>query len=149
MGRSKRYIPTPPPKRKGRPPFVPTDVQRHTVETMVMLDYSQETMAALLKITVNTLIKHFKHEIANGKQEVQQKLGANLVKIGLGDGPQAVAAAKHVLATRFKWIEASRVEHTGADGQPIQIESLTDEQLEHLIRRLDRPGKTPAEDGGN
>jgi hypothetical protein len=37
---------------------------------------------------------------------------------------------------RSKWQNVNKVEHTGKDGKPIEINSLTDEELDAKIKRL-------------
>lgn len=52
--------------KRGRPPFKPTPTLRRTVEQMVALGESQETIARALACDPDTLRKHFPEELAKG-----------------------------------------------------------------------------------
>jgi hypothetical protein len=50
----------------------------------------------------------------------------------------------------FTWLKRSRIEHTGPDGGPIQIDDRVRlELVSHLTRVLDVAGETPALPAGN
>jgi DNA invertase Pin-like site-specific DNA recombinase len=48
---------------RGRPPFVPTEQQRHTVEVLVAHGVAERVIAKVLGIDRNTLRKHFRDEL--------------------------------------------------------------------------------------
>lgn len=53
-------------KRRGRPPYKPTLVQRSTVEQMRYCGESVAVIARALKVDEDTLRKHFVEELADG-----------------------------------------------------------------------------------
>jgi hypothetical protein len=72
----------PPPKANGRPPFVPTEHQRKTVETLAAFLVPQPTICDLLEdggVSENTLRKYFKDELENGRERVKARLMSALL----------------------------------------------------------------------
>lgn len=67
----------------GQPPFMPTEDQRRLVRVLI---------AELLDIGRKTLRRHFRREIATGRETVRASLGTVLVREGLaGDWRAALA----------------------------------------------------------
>jgi hypothetical protein len=61
-------------KALGRPPFIPTEDQRKTVMLMAAGGHLQRMIAARFEIDVNTLRKHFRDELDEGRRYVWQLL---------------------------------------------------------------------------
>jgi len=79
------------PRRRGPPPFQPTDDQRRMVERAVGLGFTQERIAALLGITKPTLEKHFREELDRGGAVVEYQVGSSLVDQALKGNVNAQA----------------------------------------------------------
>lgn len=67
-------------RRNGRPPFVPADHDRDVVQAMRANGIDVATIAGALKISINTLKKYFRQELADSHELVKAKLGVVLVK---------------------------------------------------------------------
>ena len=144
-------------RRAGRPEHEPTKWHREKVETFASVGYNAAQIAGYLKISEDTLFKHYRRELAYATMDM-----LSLAKEGLAEAlrhkkPWAVC---FVLKTRGKalyngvgWSE--RQEITGANGKDLipelDITKLSDDQLIKLreAQRLlasivatpsDRPG---------
>lgn len=126
--------------RIGNPPYEPTDQDRANVRAWAKIA-SQELIADRLNIDLKTLRKHYRAELDDGKFEAVAAVGGKLLAKALkGD----TASMIFYLKTQGKW--STRIEHTGADGGPIQtvdisaaLEGMNEAQLaaiEPLIEAL-------------
>lgn len=107
--------------RIGNPPFVPTDAQRQEVLTLSKVA-SQEIIATILGISVDTLARHFRKELDMGAAQAVAMVGGKLLEKALkGHGP----SINFYLATRGKGSYTKRVELTGANGGPIRTFDLS------------------------
>jgi hypothetical protein len=80
----------------GRPAFVPTEGQRHTVQILASTANSQRAMAQILGIDKKTLRKAFRLELDHGKEEVVGRLSITVARAGLHDWRAAIAwLARH------------------------------------------------------
>lgn len=131
------YIPEEAPikRRRGRPPYEPTDFDRDYVKRMSSFGIPTPRIAKIVGIDEKTLQKHFPDELENATDELVARVATNMASIAEGDSPQAVSAGKYLLAVRGKWLETSRTELTGANGGPISLDmgSWTDEQIAAFI----------------
>lgn len=126
--------------RIGNPPFIATDEQRNLV-LLYSKVMSHEMIADSLEISTQTLTRHFKSELAQGKREAVAAVGGKLLAKAMAGHP---ASMIFYLRTQGKW--NVRVEHTGEDGGPINLVDMTgalkgytDEQLallEPLLAQL-------------
>lgn len=127
--------------RIGNPPYVPTDQDRANVRAWAKVT-STEVIAAKLGISVRSLHNHFKEELRDGKFEAVAAVGGKLLAAALKGN---LTAMIFYLRTQGKW--NTRVEHTGADGGPIDhrvdiseaLAKMTEEQLaaiEPLLEQL-------------
>jgi len=107
-----------PKRRGGRPPFKPTAKQRESVQIAIACGMTHRQIASCVGIDVNTLEKHFRVEIDNGFDAIYEKIAGNLVRKAL-DGN--LTAQTFWLKTKAGWRETNRVENTGADGGPLQV----------------------------
>jgi hypothetical protein len=60
----------------GRPPHVPTDDSRRTVELMTMAGITQEGVARVLDISVDTLGRHYRTELDTSVDKAWPRAGA-------------------------------------------------------------------------
>ena len=110
----------------GRHPLKPTDEERKQVEAMAGYGVPFEMIASLIRggIDADTLNKHFKQELRQGKAKACAKVGQSLFqKATSGDD---TTAAIWWTKTQMGWKDTSRVEmeHTGPNGGPVQIEEV-------------------------
>ena len=107
------------------PAFKPTDSNRKTVEAMAACGFIHEDIAAVLKITRPTLVKHFRDILDTAAATANAKVGATLFKLATsGDCP---AATFFWCKTRMGYRETTRQEVTGAEGGPIEIKGSKEE----------------------
>jgi hypothetical protein len=125
----KPVVPASPAKRPShRPPFEPTKEQRLTVEVMTAGGIDQVSICGLLKITLKTFRKHFRHEIDTAVASVNMiVVAAHLKRIKAGD----MNAIKWWEQSRMKWQERVVLVDGGAEVDPRE---LSDADLE--ARRL-------------
>lgn len=93
---------------KGRPEIVPTDQEREDVTIMMASGLTQDTIAKILKISIPSLQKHYRHELDVGKEQAIQKIAKNLFRIATGESKAAVTAACFYLKTQGGWREKDR-----------------------------------------
>lgn len=96
--------------RIGRPRFEPTEKDRAFVRQMSALGVSQDDIALTVRIDRNTLAKHFRAEIDDGRIEANSAVAASLftkatAKVISG---ATVRAAEVWLKVRAGWVEAHR-----------------------------------------
>lgn len=103
--------------------FVPTDEQRQFVSQMAIAGINRTSMTLMIRwadnddpITIATLEKHFKRELADGVVTANVKVAGSLFKLAMAGN---VAAACFWLKARAGWREVERVELTGKDGAPL------------------------------
>jgi hypothetical protein len=101
------------PKRDGpgRPPFVPTEQDRRTVQTMTAGGIEQWHIAACLsaKISLKTMRKAFAAELVTARARADAAVIASLHRHATGDGNQAVAAAKWWTQARMGWRDTTQI----------------------------------------
>lgn len=126
--------------RIGNPPFIPTAEQRQNVRLYAKV-MSHEMIAASFEppISIDTLKRHFRRELDEGKREAVAAVGGKLLARAMAGNMTAMI---FYLRTQGKW--NTRIEHTGPDGGPIQhidisakLRELSDEQLDALEPVLD------------
>lgn len=98
--------------------FTPTEKERAQVEAMAGYGVPHENIASLVRdgIDADTLKKHFKKELAQGKAKANAKVGQTLFQKAI-DGD--VSAAIWWSKAQMQWKDTSKVEHTGAEGAPL------------------------------
>jgi hypothetical protein len=97
-------IAVPRPKRRTKPPYVPSEAHRQVISMLASVNISQEAMAALLKAngagcSVPTLKKAFKQELALGRELAVAKLAGRMFSLAMSDKPQAFSALAFLLRT--------------------------------------------------
>jgi len=100
--------------------FVPTDEERKLAESMAGYGVPHENIAALIRggIDSDTLKKHFKTELAQGKAKANAQIGKTLFQKAIGGD---TTAAIWWTKSQMKWSETVKQEVTGADGVPLGI----------------------------
>lgn len=108
--------------RGGRKAWEPTDDERLLVQScMASGDFTQEQIAAVLRVDHETLVKHCREELGGGRQTLNAKISGALAKKALdGDLGSIIWYEK----TRRGFRDTSRHELTGADGGPIDSRSV-------------------------
>jgi hypothetical protein len=99
----------------------PDPAVAQTVANMVFAGMSQETIARVLKMGLDTLHKYYKHEVEHGQVAMVSNIAGSLAQRALSGSD---TAAIFLLKTRGKgqFSERTQLELTGKDGGPIQIE---------------------------
>lgn len=107
--------------KAGRKPWVPTPLERRTVERCVAVGLTSEETAAVIGKPYTTIWRHCRKELETGAAKIRAKVGATLIKRALqGDTACLIFYAKAQLG----WREKAVVEHTGKDGGPIVYEAI-------------------------
>lgn len=110
-------------RKPGRPAWCPTDDERRMVQAcMASGDFTQEAIAAALGVDHETLVKHCKAELTDGRQSLNAKVSATLAKKALDGDMTAIIWYEK---TRRGYRDTSRHELTGADGGPIDSRNAT------------------------
>lgn len=100
-------------------PHVPTSETRLLVEGMVACGLDAREIAYVFGTSVGQINMHYSQQIEHGLHITNAKVGAALLKSALkGDSN----AQQFWLRSRAKWVTPTRVENTGADGGPIELE---------------------------
>jgi hypothetical protein len=101
--------------------FKPTPEERKQVEAMAGYGVPHEQIAVLIGedgIDADTLKKHFKNELVQGKAKANAKVGQTLFqKATSGDTTAAIWWSK----TQMGWKDTQAHEISGVDGGAIQI----------------------------
>lgn len=131
-------------KSKRRLPFEPTDDHRRAVTVMAGFGIPHEEIRRAVinegtgkPITAKTLRRFFNDELKNGRSKVKLEIASTLLARTKSDksGACAIFASKTVLGLR----DVSTHEIGGiANGVPINIQDLTNAQLDQLIVALEK-----------
>ena len=101
--------------------FKPTDSERVQVEAMAGYGVPHDNIAAIIRdcIDSDTLKKHFKKELAQGKAKANAKVGQTLYqKATSGDTTAAIWWSK----TQMGWKDTQTHEISGVDGGAIKVQ---------------------------
>ena len=95
------------PQKDGRQH--PDQATAQTVANMVFCGQTQETICRVLKMGMDTLYKHYKHELETGQHAMVQKIAGSLAQRALGGSD---TAAIFLLKTRGggKFVERQQVD---------------------------------------
>lgn len=86
-------------------PYEPTQDHRDLVETLAGYGVPQEDIARLCRISVPTLLKHFRDDLDMGVAKANAAVGANVWRMATGNGPEAPAMARYWTKARMGWRE--------------------------------------------
>lgn len=75
---------------RGRPPYEPLVDDRRRVVVLVANGTPFKVIAEMLRISLPTLRKHFRSELARGHEEVKAAIGGALVRAALGGNVHAM-----------------------------------------------------------
>ena len=118
----------------------------HNIKIMLAAGLSHTQIAGILRITLPTLQKQCGGLLTVGADEANAKVAAKLFqKCMRGDTIAMIYWTK----TRLGWREVHRTEHTGADGGPIQHQTVAAqaEAFKQRIAQLAERHKAAANDG--
>jgi hypothetical protein len=104
-----------------RRPHAPTEESRLYVERIIANGVTRETIVQIVGIDPKTLEKHYGHELETGAEVANEKVAQSLYAKATDPkgGMPLVVAATFSQKTRARWKEASVVEHSGPDGEPL------------------------------
>lgn len=105
----------------GRPPFKPTKDHREQVEMMAGRGLPKNFICALIGIDDWTLDKYFSHELVSGRAKTAMRVGEKMIEKALDGDTQALI---WYTKAQLGWKDQSRIEVTGADSGPVQIETI-------------------------
>jgi DNA-binding Lrp family transcriptional regulator len=123
------------PKRgRGQPPYEPTPQNRQLVQVLRANGIPFRAIARELKISLPTLRKNFREELANGTEVVVAALGAVVVRAALGGDWRA---AKEWLSRfggpAWKNVEVRQHEYVGDSS----IRDASDEEIDQRLADLE------------
>jgi hypothetical protein len=107
--------------------FKPTPKQRQLVEEAAGYGLKQTDIAGFMAIDKLTLYKYFRQELDYGKFKLDM-LAGNTIKKSMGqaeDERVRLDAARFYAARRMGWKEDVGLQHTGADGGPIDVRDVS------------------------
>src|SRR5205823_6332785 len=81
----------------------PTEESRSMVEALAGYGIPQQRIAAVLKISLPTLLKRYRHELDRGAAVVESNLVGNLLRLTRGKDGTALRAIMFSLQWRFGW----------------------------------------------
>ena len=96
----------------------PTEKDRETVKRLSALGVPHEDIATRLKISADTLVKHYKDELDEGRIDANATIAGTLFQQAKKGN---TAAAIFWLKTRARWKETQAHEVSGANGQPLLL----------------------------
>ena len=136
----------------GRPPFKPTDEQRRNVAMRVKIGLRREELCLLVvnphtkkPISVDTLARHFPHELESGVANAKAQVGSSIVRRALDlNHPQGATCAIFFAKTRMGWKEHNVVEVESKSGVLVAPGAMAvDDWIEAAQRRAastEQPG---------
>lgn len=131
-----------PTKKGGRPrgpSFEITHEMRDSVARLAAVGTRQEVIARILKISVDTLDRHFRAELDTGVEDANAQVAGALFSRALAGELGAIVWWEK---TRAGQRDISRHEMSGPDGGPIEYRNLTDEEVDARIAALLGSGST-------
>ncbi|MGR8961003.1 hypothetical protein [Rhizobium leguminosarum] len=94
-----------PEKHPGRPPHLPTDLQRRLVQELAAHGIPQLEIGRALAVDPKTLRKRYRRELDIGAAKLECALTFHLLRIAGGRGAVALKAIRFALRSRFGWSE--------------------------------------------
>jgi hypothetical protein len=99
----------------------PTDEDRRLVKTLSAVGVRYTDIADKLEIDHDTLTKHYKKELTEGRMEANAAVAQTLFQQAKAGNTTAMI---FWLKTRAGWKEKQVVEHSGLDGEPIKTAAI-------------------------
>lgn len=103
----------------GTPPHIATAENKKLVAAYMIAGLSQEQAARSLGISVDTLDKHYRHELDNAHADAVAGVGGTLLQRAMAGDTSSMI---FYLKTRGRWSETQRLEHSGPAGGKIEVE---------------------------
>lgn len=97
---------------------IPTEETRKLVRSLSAVGIRYVDIASKLEISDDTLVKHYKKDLEDGRIDANASIGQTLFQQAKNGN---TAAAIFWLKTRANWKETSGLEVTGADGEAIIV----------------------------
>ncbi len=97
---------------------VPTDESRRMVKALAAVGIRHEDIAAKIEISADTLVKHYKRELDDGRVDANAAVAKSLYDQAKAGNTTAMI---FWLKTRAGWKETERHEVTGADGNDLVV----------------------------
>ena len=101
---------------------IPNEENKKLVRTLVAVGITFEDIASKLDISSDTLVKHYKRELDDGRIDANASIAQTLFQQAKGGN---TSAAIFWLKTRARWKETTAHEVTGAEGQSIIVKVVT------------------------
>ena len=120
-------------------PHVPTEKTRHTVFQASGMGITQENIATLIGISVDTLAKYYDHELKNGKADAHLAIAKTLYHKAVHD--KDTASLIWWTKSQLRWSETVKNEVI-ASVATVSADKLSDDQLASII------ASTPKRAGG-
>ena len=92
---------------------IPTDETRKLVRSLSAVGIKYVDIASKLEISDDTLVKHYKKDLEDGRTDANASIGQTLFQQAKNGN---TAAAIFWLKTRAGWKETNAVEHSGEVG---------------------------------
>lgn len=108
---------------RGQPPHVPTDQTRLLVGLAKGSGFTDEQIAGVLGVALNTLKAHYKQELTEGADKINLKIAANLASIAASPTHKnAVTAAIYWTKARMGWVDKQpEPEDEDEDEEPMEF----------------------------
>lgn len=117
-----KVVPLPAKKKIGEE-HVPTNEGRTLVSVCSACGYTLEQIAPMLHISVNTLRKHYQHELTTGRDQMIAKVAGNLFATAMqrADLKASNTASIFILKTRGGWREGEKAEEGATGGTVVDV----------------------------
>lgn len=102
-----------------------TPESRAVVAALAACGIPQKIIAQYMNCAWGTLDKHYREELTDGLHYANARVVANLYRMAIGEGREALTAAIFWAKTKVGMKETSAVEVSGRDGKPIEAEVTT------------------------
>lgn len=111
--------------KRGQRSHEPTPESRNRVKLMAIAGITQDDMSKVIGISKPTLEAHYRDELDLALIEANMKVAANMYAMATGprDQKNTVVAGIWWTKARMGWKDTSRIENTGPNGGPIQVEN--------------------------
>lgn len=94
-----------------------------TIATMSLAGFKIEQICSALRISPNTLQRHYQYEMDHGRTNLMTQVVQSLAQRAIGGSD---TAAIFLAKARLGWSDRQSVELTGKDGGPIEIAQKTE-----------------------
>jgi hypothetical protein len=102
---------------------IPSEETRKLVRNLSAVGIKYVDIAGKLDISDDTLVKHYKKDLEDGRVDANASIGQTLFQQAKNGN---TAAAIFWLKTRAQWKETNALEVSGADGAPLAVKWLSE-----------------------